>query len=138
MLRELYVQGGGDCPEMSISAIKVALQKCLPNSFIYVFTDASAKDYHLADDVLALIQEKQSQVSIEHCFEALFRSNMQEARTYSECCLQVVFVLTGTCSGYKDKGYLVYERIAAASSGQVFNLEKTQVNLVKTSIKYDM
>lgn len=61
-LRSVNVYGGGDCPEMSLSGIKLALENALPNSFVYVFTDADAKDEYLFYEVLNLLQQKRTSV----------------------------------------------------------------------------
>ncbi|XP_028855507.1 LOW QUALITY PROTEIN: von Willebrand factor A domain-containing protein 7-like [Denticeps clupeoides] len=62
-LQELTALGGGDEPEMCLTAIQLALMHSPPLSEIFVFTDASPKDAHLYDAVKALSLEKQSKVT---------------------------------------------------------------------------
>uniref|UniRef100_A0A8C6TXZ4 von Willebrand factor A domain containing 7 n=1 Tax=Neogobius melanostomus TaxID=47308 RepID=A0A8C6TXZ4_9GOBI len=62
-MENLLALGGGDEPEMCLSAIQLALTHSPPLSEIFVFTDASPKDAHLFDAVKALALEKQSKVT---------------------------------------------------------------------------
>ncbi|XP_054454261.1 von Willebrand factor A domain-containing protein 7 [Anoplopoma fimbria] len=62
-MENLMALGGGDEPEMCLSAIQLALTHSPPLSEIFVFTDASPKDAHLIDVVKALALEKQSKVT---------------------------------------------------------------------------
>ncbi|XP_029372637.1 von Willebrand factor A domain-containing protein 7 [Echeneis naucrates] len=62
-MESLLALGGGDEPEMCLSAIQLALTHSPPLSEIFVFTDASPKDAHLFDAVKALALEKQSKVT---------------------------------------------------------------------------
>lgn len=63
-MNDVIASGGGDCPEMALGAIRKALQASLLNSYIYVFTDAAAKDVDLLNEVLSLVQRKQAQVNL--------------------------------------------------------------------------
>ncbi|CAG9531886.1 unnamed protein product [Cercopithifilaria johnstoni] len=110
-LNSVHVVGGGDCPEMALSGIQLALTASLPASYIYVFTDGRAKDYHLEDQILNLIQEKQS---------------------------SVVLVMTGDCNNRSHPGFQCYEKVAAASFGQVFHLEKTDINKVLNYVRHSI
>ncbi|XP_046720564.1 von Willebrand factor A domain-containing protein 7 isoform X2 [Silurus meridionalis] len=62
-MENLMALGGGDEPEMCLSAVQLALIHSPPLSEIFVFTDASPKDSHLYNTVKALILEKQSKVT---------------------------------------------------------------------------
>ncbi len=57
----ISVYGGGDCPEMAMTGIKLALDNSR-RCDLYVCTDASAKDAGLASTVISLAQKKQCQV----------------------------------------------------------------------------
>lgn len=100
-LNEVKVNGGGDCPELSILGLKNALQVALPNSPAFLFSDASAKDYLLYDDVANLIQRRQASVD---------------------------FLLTGDCDAATSPGFKVYEKIARTGGGQVFSMDREEVS----------
>ncbi|CAF1685410.1 unnamed protein product [Rotaria magnacalcarata] len=61
-IKNLTVFGGGDTPELYYHGVNEALQVCEPNSIVYTFTDAPAKDYYLQPKVLARAIELKSKV----------------------------------------------------------------------------
>lgn len=75
-LDELRVFGGNSCPENTLSGISLALKYALPKSFVYVFTDATAHDYHLENTVTEQIQQKQATVPKNHLLTIQFLSNL--------------------------------------------------------------
>nr|XP_026491835.1 hemicentin-1-like isoform X2 [Vanessa tameamea] len=102
-LSSISVDGGGDCPEYTMAGIELALEKSKSNSYFYVFTDASAKDYNQFDRIKSLSQKKSIQVS---------------------------FLLTGICGSLNDRDYLVFEELSEATSGQVFHIKKHDINKI--------
>ncbi|KAL1771848.1 von Willebrand factor A domain-containing protein 7 isoform X1 [Sigmodon hispidus] len=62
-LNEIHALGGGDEPEMCLSALELALQHTPPLSDIFVFTDASPKDAFLTNRVESLTRERRCRVT---------------------------------------------------------------------------
>uniref|UniRef100_A0A8C6VLN7 von Willebrand factor A domain-containing protein 7-like n=1 Tax=Naja naja TaxID=35670 RepID=A0A8C6VLN7_NAJNA len=62
-ISRLTATGGGDCPEMSMTGLKLALQQSMPRSKIFVFTDAGPKDESLKGEVEILIESTKSIVN---------------------------------------------------------------------------
>ncbi|KAM6182344.1 von Willebrand factor A domain-containing protein 7 [Erethizon dorsatum] len=62
-LNEVQALGGGDEPEMCLSALELALLHTPPLSDIFVFTDASPKDAFLTNRIESLTQERHCRVT---------------------------------------------------------------------------
>ncbi len=54
----LYAHGGGDCPELAQNGLLEAIDRSFPNSRLFLFTDADAKDSSLVNVVISRAQEK--------------------------------------------------------------------------------
>jgi len=59
----LFADGGGDCPELSQGGINEALDKVTANSNLFIFTDASAKDGGLQNQVISKAQYKKTRLT---------------------------------------------------------------------------
>ncbi|KAM9476982.1 von Willebrand factor A domain-containing protein 7-like [Clarias gariepinus] len=62
-INALTAYGGGDAPEMCLSGLQLALTGAPPQTEIFVFTDAEAKDTWLKNTVQALIEKTKSKVT---------------------------------------------------------------------------
>ncbi|KAG5680582.1 hypothetical protein PVAND_010079 [Polypedilum vanderplanki] len=110
-LKWINVSGGGDCPEMALNGLRIALKLALPNSLAFVFSDASAKDYSYYNEVVELIQAKQVTVN---------------------------FLLTGDCDDQTSLGYKIYHQLSRVSNGQVYDMNKNNVKDVLVAIRHTM
>ena len=118
-VNKLKPTGGGDCPELAMTGLYQALLYSLPESNIYLFTDADAKDEQRRKEVMSLALKKKVQVS---------------------------FVLTGKCKRRKKRhieqsfifrrlnrskrsgqGQTLYQAIAAQTGGQVLETSKAGI-----------
>ncbi|KAJ8720963.1 hypothetical protein PYW08_006428 [Mythimna loreyi] len=102
-LNAIEVHAGGDCWEPSMKGLLLGLEKSNSDSYIFVFTDAPAKDYSKGHIVEEMCQKKQS---------------------------RIFFVITGHCHYYNDEAFNVYYKIAQACSGLVIDVPKNQVKNV--------
>lgn len=57
-LDDIRMNDVGDCSENLFNKIIAALDKALPNPYIYIFTDATARDLELEQEVISLVQQK--------------------------------------------------------------------------------
>ncbi|XP_070504622.1 hemicentin-1-like [Chironomus tepperi] len=53
-----------DCPENALSALAVGIDAALPNSIVYLFTDAPANDFELFENISTIIMKKQIVVNV--------------------------------------------------------------------------
>jgi hypothetical protein len=57
-VNSLTASGGGDCPELPFSGLLDAINASDPQGAFFLFTDASAKDDYLANDVIEAANQK--------------------------------------------------------------------------------
>lgn len=62
-INKLYAYGGGDVPELFYHGVLDAVRACEPNSVLYVFTDAPAKDEYLRPTTEMLAKDKNVKIN---------------------------------------------------------------------------
>ena len=119
-VNSLTASGGGDCPELGMAGLYQALLHCLPESIIYYFSDADAKDESRRNEVVSLAKEKK---------------------------VTIKFILSGQCSRRRRRdlsqgrtkhsanhrarrnvqGQALYQDLATQTGGQVLETSKAAV-----------
>ncbi|XP_023818662.1 von Willebrand factor A domain-containing protein 7-like [Oryzias latipes] len=122
-INSLTPYGGGDTPEMSLSGLQLALTGSPPNSEIFLFTDAPAKDECLKNTVIALIEQSKTVVNFMITNIPGLRRRREANENQQQ--QQNQRVVRSDSQLYRD--------LAQASGGQAIQVSKTQL-LQATSI----
>ncbi|XP_073698677.1 von Willebrand factor A domain-containing protein 7-like [Garra rufa] len=115
-INALQTLGGGDRPELCLSGLWLALTGSPPQTMIFVFTDADAKDKELKSTVLALIESTKSVVNFMLTNSLATRrrrtkdSNQGQSQHYS--------------TRISNPLNQIYEDLALASGGQAIEVTK--------------
>ncbi|XP_066535056.1 von Willebrand factor A domain-containing protein 7-like isoform X2 [Hoplias malabaricus] len=111
----LTASGGGDIPELCLTGLQLALTGSPPQSEIFVFTDANAKDTWLKSTVLALIERTKSSLNfmLTNALSARRRRSGERPHTDQSNFIQL--------SNPLNK---IYHDLAQASGGQAIEVTK--------------
>ncbi|XP_060782511.1 von Willebrand factor A domain-containing protein 7-like [Neoarius graeffei] len=118
-LGALTASGGGDAPEMSLSALQLALTGSPPQTEIFVFTDADAKDKSLKSTVQALIEITKSKVTF------MLTNALSSRRRRSARAVDVKRDVSTWLSNPQNQ---VYHNLAQSSGGQAIEVTKTTLD----------
>ncbi|XP_059410430.1 von Willebrand factor A domain-containing protein 7-like [Carassius carassius] len=104
-ISKISANGGGDIPEMCLSALQLALTGAPSSSYIYVFTDAPPKDTHLENTIKALESSTKSTVTF------MLTASSRRRRTLSA-----------------SSQFQMYYDMALASGGQAIEVSKSSIS----------
>ena len=101
-VKSLQAHGGSDCPDMGMSGLYLALLNSQPNSDVYYFSDADAKDSYRALSLISIAFQR-------------------------EC--RIILFISGQCSSRRTRRSLkereVYKKLASATGGQLIQYSKS-------------
>ncbi|XP_078585769.1 von Willebrand factor A domain-containing protein 7-like [Branchiostoma floridae x Branchiostoma japonicum] len=118
-LEALTVHGGGDCPEYCFSGIELALRNCLPESQVFIFTDADPKDPEKYGSVAALMHGKQAVLNFLLTGSCNRRSSQSEQ--------ELGYFKATSHSVKKRSGRNLYDLLAQESGGSVYEGDKENI-----------
>lgn len=103
-VNSLRANGGGDCPELGMTGLYLAILNSLPNSDVYYFTDAGVKDAHLIFSVISIALQR-------------------------EC--RIYLFISGNCGSRRRRSLTereVYDKLASATGGQRIEYSTSDIN----------
>ena len=118
-VNNLKAKGGGDCPELAMMGLYKALLRSLPESDIYLFTDADAKDEQRRKEVISLASENKIRIT----FFVTGKCKRRKKRRIEQ---SFIFRRLNR-SKRSGQGQTLYQAIAAQTGGQVLETSKAGI-----------